>query len=500
MEDIKNIYKDLPNGTPLWDVSNGIMVILLGILLAYIIILGLSQFASYKKVKDNWNEYRCSPGVMPFASFYGFDANENFNFCLGKIFNLHAGPSVSSFTSMFKSLASVLTILISSLNSMRLAVGTLGGGINVIFQEFADRIRGMFMALRVSSIRIRNLMTRLYATFFSMIYIALSAITGVQNFGNTVLFRFLDTFCFAPETLIQVKGKGFIECKYISIGDILQPGGERVTSTFHFMSDGQPMVILPRKDEKVWQQTIHVSTNHYLLFQGKHIRAENHPDAIPTIPWNGGTQRPLICFNTDKHTITFGGYTFMDYDETSLADEETMINIQEKLNSEKKLGTTPSQSRSRSPLPGEYSPSLDPEIRVILNDNRRFPASNLMLGDKLSTNSEIVGIISKEVQEITRTPSGKEIGAATLIWDVHTNSWKRAKELWGSVKITVPKIFKSFICTPNSQLEIATEPVLRIRDYLEICSPDSEEAYSKALEMGTISTQLSPLLLSRNHL
>jgi hypothetical protein len=469
MENVKELYKDLENGTQLWDISNSVMVILLWLLIVYLIIVGLSQLASYKKVKDNWSKYRCSPSVIPFASLYGHNATENFNFCLGKIFNTHAGPTISSFTSMFGSLASVLTILISSLNSMRLAIGTLGGGINVIFQEFTDRIRAMFMALRVSSIQIKNLMTRLYATFFSIIYIALSAITGVQNFGNTTLFKFLDTFCFAPETKIHIKGKGFIECKNISIGDIILPANERVTGTFKFFSNGQPMIELPRTDGSL--SPIIVSTNHYLIYNGKAIRAENHPNARSVNPWNGGVARPLICFNTDKHTITFGGYVFKDYDETSLGDNETMTKLQTQINGQ----------NTNVILPSEYSPAVDSETRIILEDGRRFPAGNIILCDKLSTGNQVVGVIEKEIYEISRLKNGIEMGAATLLWDEASKIWRRAKEVYGSYKLREPKIFKSFICTFNSQLELATDPPLRIRDYLEVCSPDSEIAYSNAL-------------------
>jgi len=42
MENIKGLYKNLENGTQLWDVSNAIMVILLWILIVYLIIIGLS--------------------------------------------------------------------------------------------------------------------------------------------------------------------------------------------------------------------------------------------------------------------------------------------------------------------------------------------------------------------------------------------------------------------------------------------------------------------------
>jgi hypothetical protein len=42
----------------------------------------------------------------------------------------------------------------------------------------------------------------------------------------------------------------------------------------------------------------------------------------------------------------------------------------------------------------------------------------------------------------------------------------------------------SFIVVPNSQIEL--ENGIRIRDYMELCSPDSEIHYSNCLESNTI--------------
>jgi len=103
---------------------------------------------------------------MPFATLYGFDAAENFQFCMGKVFEEHSGDYTSSFTTMLRGLTGVLGTLLGSLNSMRLSIATMGGGINVIFQEFTDRIRQFFFRVRVSAITIKQLMYRLYATFF----------------------------------------------------------------------------------------------------------------------------------------------------------------------------------------------------------------------------------------------------------------------------------------------------------------------------------------------
>jgi hypothetical protein len=164
----------------------------------------------------------------------------------------------------------------------------------------------------------------------------------------------------------------------------------------------------------------------------------------------------------------------MDYDETSQGDAATMKTLQNQINGVKHL----------TKLPDEYSPSIDPEARIILKDGRRFPVENIILGDDLSTGSKVVGVILKEVKEVSKIPQGRYLGAATLVWHNSSHSWKRAKEIWGSHNLGVAKVFRSFICTPNSQLELATDPPIRIRDYLEVCSPDSEIEYSNALSGG----------------
>jgi len=43
----------------------------------------LSALASGKKyVEDNWATMRCNPSVMPFASQFGHDTKENFDYCI----------------------------------------------------------------------------------------------------------------------------------------------------------------------------------------------------------------------------------------------------------------------------------------------------------------------------------------------------------------------------------------------------------------------------------
>lgn len=472
IQGIKEQYKILEQGNALWDVSNGIATIAFMLIIFGLILSFITSLSNVAKIRNNWPQYRCNPSIMPFATFYGYDAAENFNFCMGKVFEEHSGDYTSSFTSMLRGLTGVLGTLLGSLNSMRLSIATMGGGINVIFQEFTDRIRQFFFRLRVSAITIKQLMHRLYATFFAVIYMGLSALTGMTSLSNSVLFKFLDTFCFAPDTLIEVHGKGYIPIKSVLIGDVLLPGNETVTGTFEFFANGQPMVIIPRNDNTS-QAYINVSTNHFILSRGKWIQCRDFPGAIKVSDWNGGKNSPLICLNTDKNRITFNNHLiFSDYDETVEGDNKTMNNLQKQVNGVKSDNVIPYEF-------SEYSPTLSPETRICLKNGTVIPVKFARIGDKLSTNYRIIGLVYKRVSEFCKV--GKTIlSASTMIWCQDKMSWKRAGEIYPIVQNNIPAIFIGIFVESSSQIELSDGTF--VRDYLEVFSPESENIYANYLE------------------
>ena len=55
--------------------------ILLIFTILYVIGLVLSRI---KEIQDNWPNYRCDQGIMIFADFFGYDAMENFGYCIAE--------------------------------------------------------------------------------------------------------------------------------------------------------------------------------------------------------------------------------------------------------------------------------------------------------------------------------------------------------------------------------------------------------------------------------
>jgi len=450
----------------LWSFNNALFALILTIIIAFILIFAVSKIFNVRNIKKNWPNERCSPMIMPFASIFGYDTKENFEFCMGKIFNTHAMPLFGSIGGMFSHFTGLLTMVFDAISSLRNIVSSLGGGINVVFQEFTERISNFFFKLRISAIHIKTLIGRMYAILFSVMYMGMSAITGVTTFTNTFLFSFLNIFCFPGNTVINIKEKRLTQIIDIKIGDIIIPSNSKITATFRFYSKGQPMVKIGK--------TI-VSTNHYVMYSGYHIKAIDHPDAIHISNWN--SDEPLYCLNTSDNKIIIDDVTFLDYDETSDGDKASMNFIEGKINSE---------TIDKDYKFTEYCPAIS-ENRLIKTTSGSKLAKDIQIGDKLVTGSEVVGLIRRVAKELCILPNGIRVTASTLFWNSTNNKWERFGDKYEIVNDEQEMV--SFVVVPNSQIEL--EDGLRIRDYMELCSPDSEMYYSKCLEGSKSSKSIS---------
>jgi hypothetical protein len=429
--------------------------------------LAMLSFADVEEVKRNWPKYRCKPNVMPFASLYGHDTGENFNFCLMNMFGAEMGAAFGPLFAIIGTMVTTLVTLVQVANSLRVQFATMMGGINTLFSNFADRFKQLSAAVSMSAYRMKLLMGRLYGAFFAMMYMSISGMTAMQNFTDSILFDFLDTFCFDPDTVVQVEGKGFVKVKDVQIGDIFVKTGGHVTATFQFESDGQPMVELPGE--------IIVSTNHYVYYLGKWVQAGAHPEAVKREAWNGGKERPLICFNTSDHKIPIGGYTFLDYDETEEGDGETMNWIDQKLNAR----STPS-SRSYS-----YTACLERTTQIRMKDGSLKEIQEIQLGEDVST-GRVIGIVNKQTSEVCQTPQNEFVSPGLCFWK--KTEWVRAGDVLPIQTLLDPQTGCNLIVLNTASFE--TQNGTFVRDYVEVHSPDAEQFYAKKIE-GEASSVLT---------
>lgn len=438
-------------------------------ILFLVLFYGIQKFLGAPPLKGkDWESIRCRPDIMFFANFYGHNTQENINYCLTKMFESRAGAVVSPFYTFLKSFAGILVTLLESINSIRMTFATLVGSITTVMSNFKDRIEQLFFRIKVAIVRVRFLMSRVYGSLFAVIYMMMSGLTATTNFGNTFLFKFLDTFCFDPDTLVRVRGiKEAVPIRDVRIGDILEPSEVRVTGVFQFAADGQPMVSLKRDDG---HPPILVSSNHYIRSgsapDSPWVRSDAHPAATPAGEWSGGSSRPLICLNTETHTIPIAQYTFSDYDETPDADSETMAWVLSRLNN---------QTAPPAP-PFDYTTCVLAKTLLRMKNGSIVLAEDVVLGDELIT-GKVMGTVKKEVTEVAK--AYPTLTPGTAIWNEVTQEWERAGYS-GIIPLPQPQEAVSFVVVPSAQIELASGE--RIRDYVEIHTPEAKELYGAVLE------------------
>jgi hypothetical protein len=197
---------------------------------------------------------------------------------------------------------------------------------------------------------------------------------------------------------------------------------------------------------------------------------KDHPEAFHIDKWSGGTERPLICLNTDTHQIPINEYIFSDYDETEECDIEAMLTAEKIINA--------GLCNEKSILVGDYSPSMHGDIKIKMADGSFVAIKDIKLGNKTANGGRIVGIVKKEIDEYIDI-SGDKVHPSTLVWS--SRSWIRSAGLVDPKNIIKSvEVYYNLFVSSNSVIE--TQAGNCFRDYIEVMSPDMRVPYSKTLE------------------
>jgi hypothetical protein len=435
--------------------------LLFAFLLIILIVLAfvIESVSNIGDIKNNWSEYRCKPYMMPLSFLYGYNINDNFQYCLQQIIQSNTKGVTGPFTQGMSGFTDVLMNLMQSANSFRLTLATMVGGIIKIVSEFKTRMTALMGRVKLTASRMKSLMYRIYGTMFSVMYMGISAQTGIANFGDTFIFKFIDTFCFTPEERMILDSGYAINISNLVPGNILQ-GGHTVEIIYRFLADGQEMVDL---------DNIVVSSNHFVKYKNKWIMAKNHPMAIPVGPWAGGIERPLICLTTSDHRIPIQNHIFADYDETEAANADTQYLVDISLNGK---STTP-----RPPINVSYDVGVP--YTTLVNTLKGYTfIQAIKLGDKITERDTVVGIQETYLSEFCVLPNGQYIAKGSLLWNPQTSQWSRAYTMYPEINTSSIKTISLFV-SPGAKYQIYGDHILR--DSMEIYSPDTKKLYAEYL-------------------
>jgi hypothetical protein len=143
--------------------------------------VGLAMLIMIKHVKDNWPAYKCSTNYMMAASFFGFDAETNFQQCMQTMQSGYmtvlmepANYLMSATTSTVGGLSSTLNDVRDFMNNFRT---NLTGSIQNIFGVFLN----MLTQIQVMVIKIKDMMAKNIGIMTTMMYTLDTSMQTMQN-------------------------------------------------------------------------------------------------------------------------------------------------------------------------------------------------------------------------------------------------------------------------------------------------------------------------------
>lgn len=442
-------------------------------IIAYVI----AEISNYREIRRNWTEFRCHPQIAPFAKFYGHDLQETMNFCIGESVKQHAPGVITPIYEGINKAIGVVDGVYTSAKSIESGVVGLLSGFERFVMDFVNSFRLVGTRVRMSLVRIKDIFARIYGTFISFAYAAISAITFGENLVCNPLVTFVagfagvDICCFAPNTRIFLENGETAAISEVEIGTRLY-GGDVVTSRYLF--DG-------RSTRMFRIHGVHISGNHYVRNPDTSdmIHAEEHPDAV-----SAESLPEIWCLATSNNSIPVErsdgrALVCADYEESydPLIVAEAQIAAERVLNG-------PSQMTG-PPVP-DFSLGIDPGALVMMGDGSARPIADVHLGDVLVNGTRVVGVIREECTTLTYLPiSETVVSAAQLIFrDRH---WQRAGNVFAPVVIAGDKQILVHLMLAGGEDQVIqimdphTHRTYLLRDYAEVEDDAVQAPYDRAM-------------------
>jgi len=410
-----------------------------------------------QKIIDDWENYRCNPLVMPFASYFGHNASENLEGCLSVSFKMFFDMLMAPFNGMMSMISGLLGNLVTQLNFIRNLTAPIREFVKSAAQSVFKKTENLMNVVMFTFLKMNDILKRVFANFRLMVYTLEATqmtLTSTWNGPIGEMTRFwapaIDFFCFAASTPIKMLSG---QHKYISqlvIGDELYESSR----VYGLLCSDSPEYMYNYKN-------IIVAGGHFVKdVDGIWRPVEQSPIAIK-IKTPSSIQH-IYSIWTTTHRMFSNDIEFADYDETTetLPLQKKMIGRQLGIDIDIKQDQQYQQYQQDHHEPNENV--LRADIEILLSSMNWKPISQLKIGDELFPKGN--RIVAK-IQKCMPTKMKNGYGVRNIVFD--ESKWNLLSNIYSNQQFTIYNEIAYNIATTRG---FFTTRNYIIRDYLELSS------------------------------
>jgi hypothetical protein len=308
-------------------------------------------------IRDNWDKYKCNPGIIPFAWLFGKNVSSNMNECISNVQNDNLSVSLSPFKYIFGLFSHGFN---SQNNTFASTFSILGEIQNLIKRAITFVLsfisNALFEGQKILLV-IKDTLTKCIGIVITFIHSVNTMLTLTESALNSALvntvFKLGDLVCFHPDTELQLDNNTTIKIKDITLNHILS-NNNHITSIHKIVNTGPLYKI---------NHTL-VTGNHYIFYKNTYIHVKDHPDSQLT------SIKPsyVYCIGTSTNQIKINDNIFHDWNDDYLNDKNITIEHQDFVN------------------------SLHENTYIKLHNHIYKTIKHVKIGDILLNNNKVIGI------------------------------------------------------------------------------------------------------------
>lgn len=305
------------------DILHSFIIVFLFIALASASVL----IIQVEDIRNNWNEYKCNPMVVPFAGYFGYNSATTFAECVKDIQFDHMGTILTPLTGVLRNMGGAIENAVTSITQIQ-------GRINDIVGNSVGMFGNVFGIFGSAMVNVRGLMEKMKDTFMKIIGVVVTIVymvdTGVQTGSSAIngpigkSLEFIDKLggsCFHPDTLVTLFSGTVKHMKDVTVGDYLHDGS-RVTGTMildgnaHYISN----LYNPYYRVNTGTHDVLVTGDHYIFDeQSKSFKKVKDLNYIIDSKEQTDT---FVCLITDSHRISIGNKIFWDWEDNLIENDK----------------------------------------------------------------------------------------------------------------------------------------------------------------------------------